>query len=110
MHRRYIDSPHFDHIKSGKKISEAHINRSVNNFEKGHTIKYSHSELDDHIHLVVLGVSYYKNFEDMLLNEMINVLPDVKSLEEGLKHYRSIHTNRAEEERLGVIVVHFEVR
>lgn len=108
-HFKYVKSPFFEQIKDGRKISEARLNKCCDTiYNEGDIIKFYNND-NGEVLTRVLGINVYKNFDEMLRYEMKNVLPEINSIEDGLKVYRSIYTNRAEEERLGVIVIHFEL-
>lgn len=96
-------------IKYFEKISEGKINRNgLNKYEIGQIIRFYNHDPDE-IHVRIIGKTYYNNFDEMLRNELNNVLPNINSVEEGLKIYRTEYPNRDEENRLGVIVIHFEI-
>lgn len=108
-HHKNVDSPFFEQIKDGKKISECRINKGSDaTYKEDHNIKFYNHKLGE-VHVKVIGTNKYKNFKEMLEHEIRNVLPEIKSIEEGLDIYRSLYPNRLEEERLGVIVIHFEL-
>lgn len=107
-HHKHLESPYFEQIRDGKKISECRLKRSLNIYRKGDIIRFYNHDLGE-IHTRIIGTSHYHNFEDMLSNELQNVLPEINSIEEGLNIYRSIYKNREEEERLGIVVIHIEL-
>lgn len=107
-HHNHLHSPFFEQVKEGKKISECKINKKGNIYHEGQIMRF-YNEGSDEIDVRIVGVSHYSNFEEMLHNEMKNLLPEVESFEEGLDFYRKKYHNKAEEERLGVIVIHIEV-
>lgn len=101
-----VSDHEFEMIITGRKIAEATIfkgcytkiaptdNFTFFNYNKGK------------ISARVTNVKYYENYEKMLIDELPNVLPDIFSIDDGLKHYR---TNIAEENRLGVVLFYFEI-
>lgn len=108
-HNRHISDENFKNIKEKLKISEAYLHNNNNNsYHRDQIVKYINYNLGE-LHVKIIDVTHYENFEEMLNNEMSNVLPQCKNIEEGLLHYRKLYTNLQEELRHGVVVIHIDL-
>ena len=102
-----IQDHYFSQIVSGKKNVEGYLCKGdFINLKIGDTITFHSS--NDKITVLVNQIDYYCNFNDFLEDHLKHVLPDVKSVEEGLKLYRLLY--REEDELYhGVISISFNI-
>lgn len=85
-----LDTIYFDYIKSGKKLYETRVydkkRREIKLLEEVTFIDRSDNSRS--FRAIITELSYFKNFKDAIQEVGVKkVLPNAKSLEEGVKMY-----------------------
>ena len=112
----YIKNQLFIQIKSGIKTIIGKLNKGhISNLEiNDHIIIINEKNTneiynDDIIKVKVVKYNYYKNAEELIMNEGVkSLLPGCKSISDGVKIYRKKHS-AVEEEKYGMVAIHFEI-
>lgn len=101
--------PYFTFAKNGQKTVEGRIGKSwYRNVLPGDRIIVSNNEETDSFEVEVVDVRLYATIREMLENEDLKkVLPDVDTVEQGVRAYRRFYTEEQEKE-FGVVAI--EVR
>ena len=96
--------PWFGFLKSGRKVVEGRINnKKYNNLKEGDLIKMTKES--EYISLKVNNINKYGSFREMLENETLErVLPEVESIDDGVKIYREFYSEEVEKEK-GVLAI-----
>lgn len=97
-HSINVQNPWFDKIKSGKKTVEGRLNKGTfAEFKIGDIIKINN---DNHNFKVkIINIDNYESFSDMIIHKGLdNVLPGIKTLEEGVAVYRQFYLEDKEKE------------
>lgn len=97
-HNINVQNPWFDSIKSGKKTVEGRLNKGTfAEFKIGDIIKINN---DNHNFKVkIINIDNYESFSDMIIHKGLdNVLPGIKTLEEGVAVYRQFYLEDKEKE------------
>jgi ASC-1-like (ASCH) protein len=94
IHKLNISKKWLDEISFGKKTVEGRLIKGD---------KYEIMKIGDHIMFscgeikekcTIIGLNKYDTFKEMIIYEgLINVLPTIKTLEEGLSFYDNIYYN-----------------
>ena len=98
--------PYFTFVKKGQKTIEGRIKKGYYKFIKpgGHIVIYNEEETDS-VEVIVKEVRDYRTFRELLENEAIaEVLPNVKTVDEGIEVYRKFYTTEQEKE-FGVVAL-----
>jgi ASC-1-like (ASCH) protein len=98
--------PYFTFLKEGQKTIEGRINKGWYRTVKpgDHIIVYNEKETDS-VKTVVTNVRKYTSIREMLEVENIKrLLPDIQTIEEGLKVYYRFYTEDQEKE-FGMIAI-----
>lgn len=103
--RKNVQDPWFTHIKNGDKRVEGRLNKSwVATLQRMDRIIWNNS--DQRVSTIVKDIKSYASFREMIEKEGIqNVLPGVKSIEEGVKVYRKFYSE-SDEKKFGVVGIH----
>jgi ASC-1-like (ASCH) protein len=111
MYAMKLSSPHFEDIESGRKKYENRVNEEKRqHLKKGDIITMSHDKDGDRKYEVrIVNITKYKYFDDVFSDlGLENVLPGVRSVEEGVKLYESIQGYEFNGRRLGVLCFELE--
>ncbi|MEK7498020.1 MAG: ASCH domain-containing protein [Patescibacteria group bacterium] len=102
--------PYFTFLKNGKKTIEGRIRKGwYRNVKPGDQIVVYNEEETDSLGTVVKRVTKYKSVKDMLINESIKkLLPDIDTIDQGIKIYRKFYTPEQEHE-FGVVAIEVEI-
>jgi len=100
-----IQEPWFSFIKHGKKKVEGRLNKSwVENLQQLDRIIWT--DKDSHVSTIVRDLKHYNSFVEMLEKEGIeNVLPGVRTIDDGMKIYRKLYSEE-DENKFGVVGIH----
>jgi ASC-1-like (ASCH) protein len=103
-----IQDCYFSQIVSGKKTVEGRLCKGdFIDLKIGDSITF-HNNNNEKINVIVKQLEYYCNFVDFLEDHLKNTLPDIESIMDGLKIYKSLY--REEDEKYhGVIAIIFEI-
>jgi len=102
----HISEPWFSYIVSGKKIAEGRPNKSLfAKFKPKDILTIFNKQLQQRFDFEVTEILKYDTFKDMLTDLGItNVLPGIKTIEDGVKVYRQWYNEDVERE-FGVIAI-----
>lgn len=109
--RKSLKDPWFTHIKNGKKKVEGRLNKdNVSNINKLDRIIWMKSgDEENQFSTIITNLKCYSTFEEMLEREGLkNVLPGIKSIEEGVKIYNKFYS-KEDEIKYGVLAIHLEL-
>lgn len=101
--------PYFTFLKDGQKTIEGRIRRGkYAEIRPGDEIVVYNNEETDSVEVIVKKVTTYLSFEEMLTKEPLSkLLPDAKTVEEGIGVYRKFYTTE-EEKEFGVVAIEVE--
>jgi ASC-1-like (ASCH) protein len=107
--KNHRSEPYFTLMKNGGKTIEGRLRRGkYNRIAPGDHLSINNNEETDSFEAVVLKVTPYSTFRELLENEPFKkVLPNANNIEEDLKIYESFYT-KDEEKKYGVVAI--EVR
>jgi ASC-1-like (ASCH) protein len=98
--------PYFTFVKNGQKTIEGRIKKGWYRFVKAgdHIIIYNEEETDS-VEVLVKDVRTYPSVAEMLSHESLEkLLPDAKSIKEGIQIYKKFYTKEQEDE-FGVVAI-----
>ena len=100
-----IQQPWFDLVKKGLKKVEGRLNKGLfAMFKKDDIVMWNNK--NDKFTVKVLNVKKYKSFKEMLTTEGLNnVLPNIKTIDDGVNVYRRFYPKEVEE-KYGVVAIH----
>lgn len=102
--------PYFTFLKNGQKTIEGRIKKGWYRFVKSgdHIIVYNEEE-NDLVEVLVKGVRTYSSIQEMLEQEPIKkLLPDIKTIDEGIEVYKRFYTEEQQRE-FGVVAIEVEI-
>lgn len=101
--------PYFTFLKNGQKTIEGRIRRGkYAAIRPGDEIVVYNNEETDSVEVIVKKVTTYLSFEEMLTKEPLSkLLPDAKTVDEGIGVYRKFYTAE-EEKEFGVVAIEVE--
>ena len=87
-----LKQPWLNFIKSGQKTVEGRLNKGIfSRLKQGETITFINKKLK--LEVLVTYIKHYKSFEELLMAEGIkHVLPNVSSINDGVKIYHQFYT------------------
>ena len=99
-----IKEPWFSYIKAGKKTIEGRINKGLfRQLQPGKNVIFTNGY--DQVKVKIIGKNEYSSFEEMLKKESLgSVLPNIKSIQEGVNIYRQYFTEDVEKQ-YGVVAL-----
>lgn len=105
--------PWFTHIKEKRKVIEGRLcNQKYSDLIVGNIIKLLKSiDSEEYILVKIISITKYNSFREMLEKETLEkVLPDpsVKTIDDGVKIYRSFYTEKLEIKK-GVLAIGIEL-
>lgn len=101
--------PYFTFLKNGQKTIKGRIKKGWYRFVKpgDHIIVYNEDESNS-VEVLVKDVRTHTSIRDMLEHEPLKrVLPDVETIEQGIKVYKRFYTDE-QEQNFGVIAIDVE--
>lgn len=101
--------PYFTFLKNGQKTIEGRIKKGWYKFvkPKDHIIVYNEEETDS-VEVLVKAVRAYASIKEMLESEEIRkLLPDVGTVQKGVRVYKRFYTEDQQKE-FGVIAIEIE--
>ncbi|MEK7659999.1 MAG: ASCH domain-containing protein [Patescibacteria group bacterium] len=101
--------PYFTFVKNGQKTIEGRVKKAWYRFVSvgDHIIIYNAEETDS-IAVIVRGVRTYGTIREMLIHEPLKkLLPDVDTVEQGIRVYRRFYSEDQEKE-FGVVAIEVE--
>ena len=103
--------PYFTFLKNGQKTIEGRIRKGwYRNVQPGDEIVVYNDKETDGIETLVGRVAKYRSIEDMLTHEPIKkMLPDVNSIDEGIRVYRKFYTPE-QERNFGMVAIEVKVK
>ncbi len=106
-HRR---EPYFTFVKNGIKTIEGRLKKEAySEIKSGDSVIVMNEQETDSFVVTVRSVKYYGSFKEMLEHENIErVLPDAKSIEEGVMIYRQFYS-KEQESQYGVVALEVSV-
>lgn len=107
-YRKNISEPYFSLIKSGKKIVEGRLNDGDwALMKKGDIINFI-SDKNEELQVQITSIGIYDTFADMLKSEGLdNVLPNKKTIQEGVRLYYGFEDYKEREKEFGVLGIEF---
>lgn len=98
----------FDQVKNGHKMVLGRLNNDeVENIQVDTILKLVNSTDDEIIVCRVTAAHWYATFAEMLHEEgLLNLMPEVTTIEEGVRIYESFAGYAKEVERCGCIALH----
>lgn len=108
-YKNHRAEPYFTFVKNGQKIVEGRLKKGEYCFLKpGDHIVVCNDKETDSVEVVVKTLREYPSFQAMLESEVLKkVLPNVETVEQGLRVYRQFYTE-AQEKEWGVLAFEFE--
>jgi len=109
VYANHRKEPYFTFVKNGKKTIEGRLKKENYDLVKaGDQIIIWNERETESLKVRVKRVCAYKSFEQMLENEELKkVLPEVKTINEGLAVYRKFYTEE-QERKFGVLAIEVE--
>lgn len=101
--------PYFTFMQQGKKTIEGRIKKGYYRLIKpcDHIIIYNEDETKN-LEVLVKRVTTYKSFKELLENEILGkVLPDAKTIDQGISIYK-IFYSKEQEKKFGVVAIEVE--
>ena len=97
-HEINVSDPWFNKIKTGKKTVEGRLNKGVfKEIKPNDIIKVKNDK--NYFYIKVIKTTKYETFSDMIINKGLeNVLPDIKTLDDGVAVYRQFYSEDKENE------------
>lgn len=108
-YHNHRSEPYFTFLKNGQKTIEGRIRKGwYRNVQSGDEIVVYNDEETDSIETIVKRVTKYQSIKNMLTHEPINkLLPDVETVDQGIKVYRRFYTSQ-QERQFGVVAIEVE--
>ena len=99
-----LKEPWFSYIKEGKKTIEGRINKGLfRQLQPGKNVIFTNGY--NQVKVKIIGKNEYSSFEEMLKKESLgSVLPNIKSIQEGVNIYRQYFTEDVEKQ-YGVVAL-----
>ena len=106
-----LDTIHFNNIKNGLKIYETRIldqkRRKIKLLDE---VKFIERGSNRTFNAVITELSYFNNFKNAILDCGVKkVLPNVRSLEDGIKLYENIPGYKDGQRKYGVLRMKFKL-
>lgn len=110
MWKVHVSLPWYNLIKDGKKSVEGRPNRKdFAQMKIGDKIEFFNKELNENFMTEITNVSHHKTFEEMIrTNGIDNVLPGIRTIDEGVQVYMQYYTKDIEAE-FGVVGIHVKL-
>lgn len=101
--------PYFTFLKNGRKTIEGRVRKGwYCNVQPGDEIVVFNEEETDSLVVVVKRVARYKSIKEMLTREpMEKLLPDIKTVDQGIEVYRGFYTPE-QEQQFGMVAIEVE--
>ena len=97
LHKISCVNPWYNKICQKNKRVDGRCGEKYNNISKGDKIEFSCKSKS--CICLVTRVTHYPSFEQMLITEGLeNVLPGIKTIEQGIKIYRAFYSETFEKE------------
>lgn len=102
--------PYFTFLKNGQKTIEGRLQKGKYSLIKpGDYITVYNKDETDHVETIVVDVRKYRSIAEMLKTEQLKkMLPDVKTVDEGMQRYRDIYT-KEDEEKYGAVAIEIKL-
>lgn len=99
-----IDEPYYSFIVSKNKIIEGRLNKGkFKDFYIGQKIK-----INNKLFVEIIDIKNFSSFEEMLMVCGIdNVLPDCKTIEEGIEVYKKFYAEQ--DKQFGVLALYISI-
>ncbi len=106
----HVSLPWYNLIKQGVKTVEGRPNRSTfAQMKIGDKVEFFNKELNENFMAEVTKVTHHKTFEEMIrTNGIDNVLPGIRTIDEGVQVYMQYYTKEIEAE-FGVVGIHVKL-
>jgi ASC-1-like (ASCH) protein len=106
----HVSEPWYTHIKEGKKTVEGRPKRNTfAEMQVGQTVKFFNKQLNESFCAKIIEINEYKTFFDMIKsNELENVLPGIRNIDEGVDVYMQYY-NKEIESQFGVVGIKVQV-
>jgi ASC-1-like (ASCH) protein/mannose-6-phosphate isomerase-like protein (cupin superfamily) len=106
----HVSLPWYELIKQGEKTVEGRPNRKdFSQMKPGDKIEFSNKELNGNFMAEITNVTHHKTFEEMIKsNGLENVLPGIRTIDEGVQVYMQYYTKEIEEE-FGIVGIHVKL-
>ena len=103
-----LKEPWFTYIKEGRKTVEGRINKGLfKHLKSGDIVIFMNGY--DKVKVKISSKEVYPSFEEMLTKEILSqVLPNIKSVAEGVNIYRQYFTEDVEKQN-GVVALRFSI-
>ena len=101
--------PYFTFVKNGQKTIEGRLKKGwYRDVMPGdHAIVYNKDESDS-VEVTVKAVRTYNSVREMLEQEPLNkLLPDIKTVEQGISVYKKFYTDE-QQKKFGVVAIEVE--
>jgi ASC-1-like (ASCH) protein len=110
IYKNHRAEPYFTFLKNGEKTIEGRTRKGAyQDIGAGDHIVVFNNDETDSVEVVVKDVRRYATFREMLEKELLKkILPDVESVEEGIKIYEKFY-DPEEEKEFGVIAMEVEL-
>lgn len=103
-----LRAPYFRMVQTGRKTVEGRLNKpELHSLRVGERIRFQREhEAKNFVNVKVISLRTYPTFREMLDKEGLHrCLPDVKSLEEGVRLYHSFPSYSEKEKLYGALAI-----
>lgn len=109
-YKKHVSMPWFGYIKCGRKTVEGRLNKGdFAQFKTGDIITWFNTDLKQEFKTMVIYKKVYPTFREMITKEgLANVLPEIKSIDDGVSVYHQYYTP-ADEKMYGVAAINVKV-
>lgn len=109
-YQTHRQDPYFAYPKSGQKTIAGHVREDKYRLVRpGGYFRVDNHDDTEAVEVRVLRVANYRSFRELLETEPLKkVLPDVDSVDDGIKVYRQFYTPE-QEKAFGVVALEVEV-
>lgn len=107
-----LRAPYFRMVQSGRKTVEGRLNKpELHSLKVGERIRFQREhETKNFVNVKVISLRTYPTFREMLDKEGLHrCLPDVKSLDEGVRLYHSFPSYYEKEKLYGALAIRIQL-
>jgi ASC-1-like (ASCH) protein len=103
----HVSEPWFSYIKNKKKRIEGRLDKGTfSQLRKKEIITVFNKELNQKFNVEIIKIVKYKSFEEYLLQEGLKrTLPNIRTIEDGIKIYRQFYT-KEDENKYGILAIY----
>lgn len=93
-YKKHVSMPWYGYIKCGRKTVEGRLNKGdFANFNTNDIVIWFNTELKQEFRTKIIYKKVYSSFREMITKEgLSNVLPEIKTIDDGVKIYYQYYT------------------